>query len=228
MKLFVACLTWLTVAVICPQRAAAQKAVGNPLFLHMHDKMVQLDRYANVTGSPFLNDSFQLAAILLNDGTLAENVKVRLNVLDHELNYLDDQGREMISTQVIRSVVFKTAGNDTSSVYVTRHILKDDGGQIPEGWFQLLAKGKAALLKRYHKELKETKAYSSATVDQNIFTEIRYYVWYNRQLTRVKNTADIADAINDAKLYALVAQQRKNLKTEEDLKATVNYFNNLQ
>lgn len=206
----------------------AQKAVGNPLFLHMHDNLVNVDKYANINGTPFLNEEWQLAAVILANDVVAENVKVRLNLLENTLHYLDDEGKEMVSTQPIKSVVFKNAANDTSSVFVTKRIVKEGGEKLPDSWMQLLQKGKASLLKMVHKELKDDpKQYGSATVTQSIVTEVRYYVWYQKELTRVKNVNEIADLLVNSKLYGFVGKMKKNSKSEDDMKAAVAYFNNL-
>lgn len=206
----------------------AQKTVGNPLFLHLHDNMVKVDKYANVNGTPFLNDDWQLAAVLLSNDVLAENVKVRLNLLENTLHYLDDEGKEMVSTQPIKSVVFKNATNDTTAVFITKNILKEGGEKLPDAWMQLLQKGKAGLLKMVHKELKDDpKQYGSATVTQSIVTDTRYFIWYQNELTRVKNVNEIADLLSNSKLYARVDKMKKNSKSEDDMKAAVAFFNSL-
>jgi hypothetical protein len=206
----------------------AQKTVGNPLFLHMHDNMVKVDKYANVNGTPFLNDEWQTAAVMLANDVLAENVKVRLNLLENTLHYLDDEGNEMVSTQPVKSVMFKNAASDTSAVFVTRRFVKEGGEKLPDAWMQLLQKGKASLLKMVHKDLQDDpKQYGSATVTQSIVTEVRYYVWYQKELTRVKNVTEIADLLVNSKLYARVDKMKKNSKTEEDMRSAIAYFNNL-
>ena len=206
----------------------AQKSVGNPLFLHMHDNMVKVDKYANVNGTPFLNDEWQMAAVMLANDVLAENVKVRINLLENTLHYLDEEGKEMVSTQPIKSVVFKNAASDTSAVFVTRRFVKEGGEKLPDAWMQLLEKGKASLLKMVHKELKDDpKQYGSATVTQSIVTDMRYYVWYQNELTRVKNVTEIADLLVNSKLYARVDKMKKNSKSEEDMRSAIAYFNNL-
>lgn len=206
----------------------AQKTVGNPLFLHMHDNMVSVDKYANVNGSPFLNDEWQLAAVLLANDVLAENVKVRLNLLENTLHYLDDTGKEMVSTQPIKSVVFKNTANDTSAVFVTRRFVKEGGEKLPDAWMQLLQKGKASLLKMVHKELKDDpKQYASATITQSIVTDTRYFIWYQNELTRVKSVTEIADLLSNSKLYGRVDKMKKNSKSEADMMTAVVFFNSL-
>lgn len=206
----------------------AQKAVGNPLFLHMHDKMVQVDKYNDiVSGTAFVDSNWQLGAVLLENGTLVENVRIRINVLDDEIHYIDESGKEMVSTQNIKSVIFKRTGNDTTAVFVSKYAFSGKDAGMPGGWMQLLAKGKVSLLKKYHKSIIESKGYSSATVEKNIVTEVRYFIWYNGELVRVKNVSEVAAAINNAAVDKQLSNMKKSGKSETELKALVDYFNTL-
>lgn len=221
-------LAVMALTLITGQNLSAQKAVGNPLFLHMNDRMVQVDKYNDIiSGTAFVDSNWQLGAVLLENGTLVENVRIRINVIDDEVHYLDEKGQEMVSTQNIKSVIFKKAENDTTAVFVSKYAFTGKEAGMPGGWMQLIAKGKATLLKRYHKSIVESKGYSSATVEKNIVTEVRYYVWYNGELVRVKNIADMAVALNHPAVDKYVNSMKKNAKSESDLKAVIDYFNSL-
>jgi hypothetical protein len=149
-------------------------------------------------------------------------------LLENTLHYLDEEGKEMVSTQPIKSVVFKNAASDTTAVFVTRRFVKEGGEKLPDAWMQLLQKGKASLLKMVHKELKDDpKQYGSATVTQSIVTDVRYFVWYQNELTRVKNVTEIADLLVNSKLYARVDKMKKNSKSEEDMRSAIAYYNSL-
>lgn len=216
------CALILTIPLL--QQSFAQKTVGNPMFLHMHDKMVQANRYSDIIdGTPYYNDDWQLAAVMLENNMLVENVKVRINLLENEIHYLDSAGAEMISTQHIKSIIFKSGNNDTSAVFVSGYAFPANEALPASNWMQLLSKGKASLLKQYDKKIAETKGYASATIEKNILTEIKYFVWYKNTLTRVKNGTEITDLLQDPKMQA----GKKNAKSEAELKATVDAFNRL-
>jgi len=214
----------LMAAMLLMQQSFAQKAVGNPMFLHMHDKLVQANRYSDIIdGTPYYNDDWQLAAVMLENNMLVENVKVRINLLENEIHYLDSAGAEMISTQHIKSIIFKSGNNDTSAVFVSGYAFPSNDVMPASNWMQLLSKGKASLLKQYDKKIAETKGYASATVEKNILTEIKYFVWYKNTLTRIKNCSEITDLLQDPKLQA----GKKNAKSESELKSLVDGFNRL-
>lgn len=205
----------------------SQKRVGNPLFLHMHDKMVETGKWETVIeGSPFFNADWRPAAILLANGTLVNNVPVKMNLLENEVHYLDTAGREMVTTQAVKSVIFRDEGNDTSAVFVNKLALAN-AVPAPEGWMQLLATGKASLLKRFLKQDIETKAYSSATPERRINTTIQYLLLYNGRVEKVQSLDDIADLLESAAFSTWTARQRVAKKSEQQLKAAVDYFNSL-
>jgi hypothetical protein len=205
----------------------AQKQVGNPLFLHMHDKMVETGKWETVIeGSPFFNANWRPAAILLANGTLVNNVPVKMNLLENEIHYLDTAGREMVTTQAVKSVIFLDENNDTSAVFVNKLALPN-AVPAPEGWMQLLAAGKASLLKRYLKQAIETKGFSSATPERRINTTIQYLLLYKGRVEKVKSLDDIANLLESGALSTWVAQQRGNKKSEQQLKAAIDYFNSL-
>ncbi len=205
----------------------AQKRVGNPLFLHMHDKMVETGKWETVLeGSPFYNAEWRPAAILLVNGTLVNNVPVRVNLLENEIHYLDTAGREMVTTQPVKSVIFSDEANDTTAVFINKLAL-ENADAVPDGWMQLLAKGKASLLKRFLKQDIETKAYSSATPERRINTSIQYLLLYRGHIEKVQNLSDLANLLQNAAFSSWVARQNGHKKSEQLLKTAINYFNNL-
>lgn len=84
----------------------------------------------------------------------------------------------------------------------------------------MLAIGKASLLKERTKRLIELKQYASATPECIMATELRYYVLRQDELYLVKTGADVPTVLPEA-----AARQRKNSRTEANLKAVVDAFN---
>src|SRR5688572_30621700 len=48
-----------------------------------------------VEGSPFFHEQMMPGAIILSDGKECKNIKVRLNLLEAQVNYLDEKQNEM-------------------------------------------------------------------------------------------------------------------------------------
>lgn len=213
--------------LLCFCKTSQAQTMSQPMFMHMYGKMVQVEKYADVNGSPFFPEEWQNASLITSNGLVINNIPVKLDLLTHEIHYLDSAGSEMVSTQIIKSVIFLNTDNDTSAIFINKYALNMDGAGVTDNWMQLLAKGKATLLKQYFLTIFETKDYGSATLVKTLRKETGYFIYTNNTLTRVKNNQDIADALKDPALDTKVSQGKKNAKAEADLKALVDYYNKL-
>jgi hypothetical protein len=197
--------------------------MSQPMFMHMYGKMVEVEKYADINGSPYFSDEWQNASLITTNGLVINNIPVKLDLLSHEIHFLDSLGNEMISTQIIKSIIFLNTDNDTSAIFINKYALNMDGADVTDHWMQLLAKGKATLLKQYFMTIFETKDYGSATLVKTLRIEKGYFVYLNNTLTRVKNGAEITDLLQEPKMQA----GKKNAKSEAELKALIDLYNHL-
>ncbi|MCU0333957.1 MAG: hypothetical protein MUF62_02775 [Chitinophagaceae bacterium] len=189
------------------------------LNLAVNGQMLVMNKYSDVVdGTPYLFDEWQPGAIILYNNVVVENLRLKLNLLDNELYYKDSSGAELSAVTPVKYIVFKHVGNDTSAIFMAQQSVEFDR----KGWFQVLATGKASLLKERTKKLIESKQYASATLDRSITTDVRYYVLRQGKLHLVKTVADVLAVLPEA-----AAGQKKNVKNEVDMKAVVDAFNRL-
>src|SRR5690606_14528463 len=97
-------------------------------------------------------------------------------------------------------------------------------------FYQVLADGKIALLKSYRKNLQEAQVYGSTTKKFFLNDSENLYLFVNNRMIRVrKNEKAVLDAVGNeadkAALKQLIAQQKLNLRKEEDLIALFRSFN---
>ncbi len=205
----------------------AQNKAGRPVIMTLNDRHVEPGVWEKVVeGSPFFNSSWRPAALLLSNGVVVEQVPVKVNLLDNQIHYLDSAGREMVTMHEVKSVIFLDEANDTSAVLVNRLALSK-AAAVPDGWMQLLSKGKATLLKRMMKQDVEVKGYGASTVVTHINTTTQYLLLFDGRIEKVQTLGDIADLLESASLSTWVAKQRGRKQSEEQLKAAVDYFNSL-
>ena len=181
-----------------------------------------------VEGSPFFNQEMMRGAIILSEGKEYKNLLVRLNLLEAQVNYLDAKQNEMIASTPIKEVVLW----DTILNHDHRFIFSDyiETFQKPEkDFYELLQFGKAQLYKQHKKTVMESKPYGSATVEQSIKTDIRYYVLINGQWTKVKKLKELTTAFPDKKDEILKFMSDKKLSgdSEATYEAVVAYYNSL-
>ena len=181
-----------------------------------------------VEGSPFFNDQMMRGAIILSKGREYKNLLIRLNLLDLQVNYLDEKKVEMVASTPVSEVVFWDTVNNYHHRFVfSRYIETTDKPE--EDFYELLQSGKAQLYKQYKKRLMETRPYGSATYEQSIKTDIRYYVLVGGKWVKIKKMKDLTDQLTDKnnEIQKYVGEKKLTKDSQENYEAIVAYYNNL-
>jgi len=181
-----------------------------------------------VDGSPFFNEKMMRGAIILSEGKEYRNILVRLNLLESQVNYIDEKQIEMIATTPISEVVlWDTINNNHHRFVFSNYIETTD--KIEEGFYELLQAGKAQLFKQYKKNLLESKPYGSATIEQSIKTEFRYFVLFSGKTVKIKKIKDLTDLLNDKKneIQKFVEDKKTTKDNEANFEAIIAYYNSL-
>ena len=149
-----------------------------------------------VEGTPFFDERIMKGAIVSSEGKEYKDIMVRINLLETQVNYLGDKQMEMVASTPIREVVLWDTINNIDHRFVFSDYI--EAVEKPEkDFYELLQSGKAELYKQYKKELVESKPYGSATVEQRIQTEIKYFLLKGKQWTRIKKLKGLVAFLND-------------------------------
>jgi hypothetical protein len=181
-----------------------------------------------VDGSPFFNEQMMPGAIILSKGKEYKNIFVRINLLELQVNYLDEKKVEMVATTPISEVVlWDTVNNQHHRFVFSTHI--ETTGKPEEDFYELLQSGKVQLYKQHKKRLTETRPYGSATFEQSIKTEIRYYVLISGRWIKIKKVKELTGQLDDKKneIRQFVDEKKFTKDTEANLEAIVAYYNTL-
>lgn len=181
-----------------------------------------------VEGSPFFKEQMMPGAIILSEGREYKNIKVRLNLLEAQVNYLDDRQNELIASTPVKEVVLW----DTILKNDHRFIFSDHIGssqKLEKDFYELLQAGKAELYKQHKKNMLESKPYGSATFEQRIRTELRYYVLFNGQWTRVRKLKELPTVLSDKndELLKFIADKKLSGDSQASFEAVISYYNSL-
>jgi hypothetical protein len=194
----------------------SQAMQGNNPFL-IGSQQVNTIKYSRlVEGSPFFWDDYQPATIGTKKGEKYAGMKVKLNLTDQELYYMDDKGKELVLTSPVDYVI---VSNPTIPATVQFEFFPKAAEAQPWGWIQLLTKGtKVAVYKRHMKTMEETTPYGSATKEQKILTNYQYYALSKGTWIKLKKMEDVAD-INPEKrdeVLALIKSYKLKWKDDKD------------
>lgn len=200
--------------------ANAYFSVGGEPFVNF--KFVRLTE-----GSPYFKDEWLPATGLTANNARYKARRVKLDLLDGGILYLDSSGREMIATSPLKQLTLTDSASNKSYHFVHASLFP----ALPKrGWYWQLASGKAALYCYPQKNLTETQPYGSATKEQRITTNDEFYlaaaaVW------QIKKPADVLPLLPDKRpeLEAwLKTKSSKGQSTAVQLTALVDYYNSLQ
>ena len=181
-----------------------------------------------IEGSPFFNEQMMRGTIISGEGKEYKDLSVRLNLLESQVNYLGDKQIEMIATSRVKEVVL----SDTIQKIDHRFIFSEFV-EIPDkpekDFYELLETGKAGLYKQYKKRLLESKPYGSATIEQKIQTEIRYFIFVNGQWIRIKKMKDLTIAFYKKKneIGKFITEKKISVNSESNFEAVTAYYNSL-
>lgn len=135
-------------------------------------------RYENVSGTPFLIDSWLSGEVKLSNGNLVKPKALKFDAVENKLLFQQDNKTFEFFPKVAAFKLFVPNGART-------FLLKDDNkGE----YFELLSDGKVKLFKKTKKTVLERKGYNSATVEKVIDENIKYYLVANGKETEVKLT----------------------------------------
>ena len=180
-----------------------------------------------VEGSPFFNEQVMKGAIILSEGTEYKEVLLRLNLLESQVNYLNEKRIEMVATAPIKEIVLWDTIQNKDHRFVFHSYIASTEIQDKD-FYELLQGGGTELYKHHKKRLLETKPYGSATIEQTIQTEVRYYVLHKKQWLRIKKLKDLSALFYNKKPEIQEYISEKNLgDNQADFESVVFYYNSL-
>jgi hypothetical protein len=181
--------------------------------------------YDKIKGSPYYNDSFQIAKFYKSTGAAAVGeLKARLNLATHEVHFIGEGGREFIApTQLSNRITFSNG-----AVFM----LNSDDFQFNKksliGYSQVLVEGKVALYKYIKRTVSSADSMFGTLKRYYFSTSQLYFVKYNDKITHLKKMNDEAIfeiAPPDNAMSNWLSTNKMNLKREEDLVAYLKKWN---
>lgn len=186
-------------------------------------------------GSPYFYDEYWYADITAMNGNTYTDVKVKLNLVENRILYLNDNNAEMIATIPIKRISFR--GYLQGETYHDNTRLEGIEGPINEQGakvYQVLEDSTVKLYKLINVTFTDNKPYGEASITR-VFTKKETYFALlpakDSALHKVdKNKQAIVSLLNDPKasVEKYIESNKLNCKKEKDLVAIFRYYNSLE
>lgn len=181
-----------------------------------------------VSGSPFFNEQMMRGILISKDGTEYRNIIIRLNLLESQVNFLNNKQEELIVGTPLQEVTLLDSVNQKNYHFIFSDYVESTD-KVEKGFYQILQKGKAGLYAQHKKVLKETRAYNSATYEQNIETYVTYYLLLGGQWKKINKMKDLPALLIDKKteVQEYINSKRLSGYKQEEVESVINYYNSL-
>jgi hypothetical protein len=183
-------------------------------------------KYNAVDGTPFLTDRWINGKAVADNGKVYGDLKLKYNTYDGVLSfiYLNSDEPQRFEEPIKTFTLFTSP----QMLFVNGYPKIDR--QTINSYYQLLADGKAQLLKRYFKNIKENRNYSLAQTDGVYSAGVLYYAYKGGKIIHLKNNKETMLALmsdKSAQINDYLAKNDLDFKSDDDLKKLFDYYNAL-
>lgn len=186
----------------------------------------------DVAGSPYFNNTWNRAVVVLTDEKPVKLMQVKLNLCNNELHYIDSAGREMVLDDANVKRVFLLDNKDTFKVYALFQVIQNFGGKAGGTYMQALNQGKTQLLKQNEiKVVKRDYDVMAGKYSYSFQSNTSYFFLKNGSLVpcRHLNKAEVFSALlpgADASTWLFT--NKNKLKDEKDIVSFLAYYDTLK
>lgn len=185
----------------------------------------------NVEGSPFFIDSFWQADVLLNDGKLFENIKMRIDIYNHEAHFISGDKKEIIADQgFINEILLSDSisGKRVFHHFKTGYPLIDQNNS--NQFYQVLSDGEIQLLKLMKKQIVHTQNVMTREVKSAFVQYDEYYVFRQGEIKKLKKEKEfVLELLKDKQknIEEYLKNIKMNFRNISMLNSLFNYYNSL-
>jgi hypothetical protein len=183
---------------------------------------VKESKPADVEGSPYLSDTWTEGTVTTAKGTY-KNVRLKYDMSSDQVVFASKNDDALAFADPVKEFTL------TDEIFTNG--FPPIGAQDKKSYYQVLAEGKIALLKRRAKHIQETKTYGSASVNREFVTINSYFVFKDNKIDVIKPDKKTIMALMTDKaeqMDAWVKANKVSFKSDEDLGKLFEYYNTLK
>jgi hypothetical protein len=183
----------------------------------------------DIEGTPFFDEAWKPAIVVLQNAKTVGNVKMRLNLQTQEAHFLDKNNAEMaVPAGLIKEIRFTMTPGPDSLMLTFREGFPPVDGQDHNNFYLILLEGKIALVCALSKSVVTKKDPISGEVKKEFVNYENYYLFRNGSMVRVrKDKGFIISKLSDRRdqISEFVDKNRLNYRSIEDIKKIIGYYN---
>jgi hypothetical protein len=188
-------------------------------------------KFIKVTaGSPFFKDQWMKARLFDANGESYASHSVRLNLFDNDVNFLDANGTEMVTTTPVKKIQLTDTTNGTQYLFVLGDQIPGIDKVLARVWLEVLVNDKISLCRQIKKIMRETIPYRDATAEEEIVSVDHYFVRMNDNFVLIKGWPDLVQLFTDKKAAVDQYTHDHHLKgkSADDYTQLVQYYNSIK
>ena len=182
-------------------------------------------------GSPYLREEYNWAEVTTVEGKVYRDIRIKFNLMDRVVQYLGDDGKEMIATLPVKSIKFPVIPAESGTISIMLSSVNGALNTPDAAIYEVLDSGKVTLLKKISVTYRDEKKYSEAVITRHFDRQETYYILTpDGQLNKLeKNRSFITSMLLDKKteVEQYIDSNKLKCKTLKDLQMIVEYYNSL-
>ena len=201
--------------------ATAQVNIKGSTMQDFTGKPIMNNKVSEVIGSVFYNDSYKNAKVYLVNGLELADIKIKLNLRDNKVYYLNNDGTEMEAVSKIKSIFFTDDGAIFENGFPA--VNKQDA----QTYYRVIVSGKASLLLLTGFVEAEYKAFNSATTTKQIDKVTEVFGVSPNAITKLAKAEDVLQLLSDKykQVYDYIDKNKLKCKKQADYVSVINYYN---
>ena len=204
---------------------------GTQIFLSDANGKAFENKYADILGSAYFFPNFKFSSLELRDGRKFMDIKAKLNLVEHEVEFISATSKEGYIGKGLVSVI---SFNDTVRQEVKKYTFQSGfpaiDNQTSIHFYQVLCNGKVTLLKSVNKSMEERNNELSGEKSKEFVTRENWYVFQNGNMKRVKKDKSFFLSLFTDKAEAFsnyIRDNKVSFKNEDQITKMVDFLNTL-
>ena len=189
----------------------------------MKGKPLMNNSVSEVQGSVYYKEEYFNAKLYLIDGQEITDIKIKLNLRDNIVNYVNNEGAEMEAVSKIKRILFTETGDIFESGFPA--VNKQDN----QTFYRVIISGKASLLLFTNFVESDFKAFNSAITTKQIDKVIEIFGVSPNAISLLTQSEDVLQLLKDKnkEVYNYIITNHLKCKKQSDFEKIIKYYNTL-